>query len=58
MERFLLLFALSVFCATSVHAEEIWLCDGFVYSDGSSSVPFIMKADGQTLEFHLEVEGV
>jgi len=58
MKRLSSLLALAMFCVTSVHAEETWLCDGFVYSDGSSSVPFILKGDGQTLEFRLEVDHV
>ena len=47
-----------MFCITSVHAEETWLCDGFTFSDGSISAPFILKSDRQTLEFHLEVNHV
>ena len=58
MQRLFSLLAFVMFCVTSVHAEETWLCDGFVESDGSSSVPFILKGDGQTLEFRLEVDHV
>ena len=58
MERLFLLLAFVMFCVTPVHAEETWLCDGFAHSDGSISAPFILKSDGQTLEFHLEVNYV
>lgn len=58
MQRLFLLFALLIFCVTSAYAEEAWLCDGFAHSDGSTSAPFILKGDGQTLEFRLEVDHI
>ena len=58
MERLFLLIALMMFCITSVHAEETWVCDGFTFSDGSTSKPFILNGDGKTLEFRFAVDQV
>ena len=56
MSRLLLSLALMMFSTTAVYAEELWLCDGFIHSDDSSSDPFILKDDGQTFAFHLDVD--
>ena len=58
MERLFLLIVLMMFFITSVHAEETWLCDGFTFSDGSTSNPFILNGDGKTLEFRFAVDQV
>lgn len=58
MQRLSSLLALVTLFFTPAYAEETWLCDGFVYSDGSRSVPFILKGDGQTLEFRLGVDHI
>lgn len=56
MKGLILAIAAFFVSAGPVHAEVIWACDGFVYSDGSKSDSFVLKDDGQTLSFYLEME--
>lgn len=55
-----LIFAIAaLFLSTGpVYAERVWICDGFVYSDESKSDSFILKGDGKTFSFNLEVEHI
>ena len=47
----LVLFALALLTAKPLVAEELWACRGFLYSDGSSGNPFILRGDGRTFRY-------
>jgi len=53
-----LTFVLAILLAKPLAAEEIWACRGFLYSDGSSGNPFVLRGDGQTYQYADEVPWV
>ncbi len=40
--------------AKPLAAEELWACAGFVYADGSTGDPFILRGDGRTYTYTVE----
>jgi len=58
MNRLLLALVLMIFPTTAVYADELWLCDGFIHSDESSSDAFVLRDKGQSFALHLEVDHV
>ena len=36
-------------------AEEMWVCRGYLYSDGSNGPPFVLRGDGRSYAYTVDV---